>query len=165
MKSSMAQQLKSTLTWVANETLEKLAFLFAFADDERRDDVPEPAVTGWVEFDGLFCGSLFLRVSASVVPELAKNMLGLEDEAEISNEAQQDALKELLNVITGNALPAIAGDQAEFNIGAPEIISSKEARKQISKVPPACVVRLMLEDGYCDVYFFARGQIPELKIE
>ena len=110
----MTQQLKNILTGVTNDTLERLAFLFAFPDDERSQDGPEPAVTGRVEFSGLFCGSLIVRVSTSVIPELASNMLGLEDDAKISGEAQRDAFKELTNVICGNLLPAIAGDQVQM---------------------------------------------------
>jgi len=158
----MAQQLNSILAGVTSDTLEKLAFLFAFPDDERSHDGPEPAVTGRVEFNGMFRGALVVRLSTSVMVELANNMLGLEDDAEISPEAQQDAFKEVLNVVCGNALPAIAGDQVEFNIGAPEILSLKDARKQIGNNTPACLVRLTLEDGYCDVYFFAEGRLPEL---
>lgn len=157
----MKQQLNSILAGVTVDTLERLAFLFAFPDDGRSQDGPEPSVTGRVEFSGLFSGSLVLRVSASVIPELANNMLGLEDDADITNEAQQDALKELSNVICGNVLPAIAGDQAEFTIGAPEMLSATEAQALISRGAAACEVRLMLEDGYCDVYFFSEGKIPE----
>lgn len=165
MEFSMEQQLKSILTAVANDTLEKLAFLFAFADDERVNDGPDPAVVGRVDFNGYFGGSLLMRISTSAMPELANNMLGLDDDAEISNAEQQDALKEILNVICGNALPAIAGDQVEFNIGAPEIISQQDAAKLKSKGKPACVVRLMLEEGFCDLYLFIQGELPELRID
>jgi CheY-specific phosphatase CheX len=160
----MEQQLKSILTAVTNDTLEKLAFLFAFPDDERVNDGPDPAVVGRVEFNGYFDGSLLMRISACAIPELANNMLGLDDDAEISKAEQQDALKEILNVICGNALPALAGDQVEFKIEAPEILSPKDAAKLNQKGKPACVVRLMLEEGFCDVYFFIHGELPELNI-
>ena len=161
----MTQPLKNILTGITNDTLERLAFLFAFPDEDRSQDGPEPAVTGRVEFSGLFCGSLVVRVSTSIIPELAANMLGLEDDAEISVEAQQDAFKELTNVICGNLLPAIAGDQVEFTIGAPETLAASDARNLLSRDTPACVVRLTLEDGYCDVYFFTAGELPESAVK
>jgi chemotaxis protein CheX len=165
MEFSMTQQLKSILSGVVNETLERLAFMFAFPDDDRSQDGPEPAVTGRVEFSGLFCGSLVVRFSTSVIPELTANMLGLADDAEISGEAQRDAFKELINVICGNVLPSIAGDQVEFNIGAPETLSSLDVRELLGRDIPACVVRLMLEGGYCDVYLFTEGELPESAIK
>ena len=105
-----------------------------------------------------------MRISTSVLPELAGNMLGMDDDAEISETEQQDALKEILNVICGNALPAIAGDQVEFSIDAPEVLSPEDAAKLNQQNKPACVVRLMLEDGFCDLYFIAAESLPELSL-
>jgi chemotaxis protein CheY-P-specific phosphatase CheC len=121
-------------------------------------------VVGRVDFNGYFDGRLLMRISACVIPELANNMLGRDDDAEISDSEQQDALKEILNVICGNALPAIAGDQVEFNIVAPEILSQKDAAKLNHEDQPVCVVRLILEEGFCDLYLFIQGELPELKI-
>jgi CheY-specific phosphatase CheX len=151
----MEQQIKNILTVVANETLEKLAFLFAFPDDERRNDGPPPAVTGRVDFNGFFSGSLIMRVSNSVVPEIAVNMLGLDDDSEISVDAQHDAFKEIINVICGNLLPAIAGNQVEFSIRPPVILAEGRTPIELKADNRMCVVRLMLEDGFGDIYFFA----------
>ena len=158
----MEPQLKPILTAIAGDTLEKLAFLFTFGDDERDHDGPDPVMTGRVDFNGHFDGTLGMRISASVIPELAGNMLGADDDAEIPQAEQQDAVKEILNVICGNLLPAIAGDQVEFNIEAPQILSPQDAEKLDQKNKPACVVRLNLEDGFCDLYFSVRGALPEL---
>ncbi len=157
----MERRIKSILTAVTNDTLEKLAFLFAFADDKRVSDSPDPAVAGRIDFSGYFDGFLLMRFAACAIPELANNMLGLDDDARISKAKQQDALKELLNVICGNALPALAGDQVEFNIEAPEIISPEDWAQLNRKGNPACIVRLTLEEGFCDLYFFIQGEFPD----
>jgi len=157
----MDQQIRNIMAVVANETLEKLAFIFAFSDDERVNDGPAPAVTGRVDFNGHFSGALMMRISQGAVTELAANMLGLDDDSEISGGEQQDAFKEMLNVICGNLLPAIAGDQMEFSIGSPAILSEDEARVELDRKDPLSVARLMLEDGFCDLYFFPDGRLPE----
>jgi len=156
----MTQQIRSILAGAATDTLEKLAFLFAFPDAERSHDIPEPAATGRVEFSGFFRGSMVVRISTSVLPELAANMLGATDDAEVSEEAQQDAFKELTNVICGNVLPAIAGDQAEFHITAPAALCAADARSLIRNDTADCVVRLALDEGFCDVYLFIEGKLP-----
>lgn len=161
----MEHKIKSILARVTNETLEKLAFLFTFPDDERDANGPEPAVAGRVDFNGFFSGSLVMRVSASDLQELAVNMLGLDDDAEITLEEQQDAFKEMLNVICGNALPAIAGNQVEFNIGPPRILPEGEMPTEVSGSEPACIVRMMLEEGFCDMHFFVDGPLPEGLLE
>ena len=96
-----------------------------------------------------------MRVSQGAVTELATNMLGLDDNSEISEEEQQDAFKEMLNVICGNLLPAIAGDREEFAIGSPTVLSVEDVRIEPNNEKPLSVVRLMLENGFCDVYLFA----------
>ena len=157
----MERQIRHILTGVANETLGKLAFIFAFADVERVNDGPSPAVAGRVDFNGYFSGYLMMRISQGAVGELAANMLGLDDDCEISDAEQQDAFKEMLNVICGNLLPAIAGDQMEFLIGSPMVLSEDDARMELSQKDPLCVARLMLEDGFCDLYFYPDGPLPE----
>ncbi len=161
MQYSMEQQIRHILTVVANETLEKLAFIFAFADDERVKDGRPPAVTGRVDFNGYFSGALMMRISQGAMGELAANMLGVDDDCEISDAEQQDAFKEMLNVICGNLLPAIAGDQMEFHIGSPAVLSEDDVRIELNPKDPLCVARLMLEDGFCDLYFYAYGRLPE----
>ena len=161
MECLMEQQIRKIMTVVANETLEKLAFLFAFPDDDRVNDGPAPAMTGRVDFNGHFSGELIMRISHSAVTELAVNMLGLDDDCEIAASEQQDAFMEMLNVICGNLLPAIAGDKVEFNIGPPVVLSEDEAEIELNKKKPLCVVRLMLEDGFCDLYFHPDGQLPD----
>ena len=161
----MEQKIKSILARVTSETLERLAFLFTFADDERDNDGPKPAVTGRIKFSGFFAGSLLMRVSSSGIQELAVNMLGLDDDDEISAEDKQDAFKEMLNVICGNALPAVAGKQVEFRIDPPEILSEAAFATVLSGANPECIVRLMLEEGFCDLYFFVKDRLPEFILE
>ena len=158
----MTQQINQILSAVTNDTLERLAFLFTFPDDSRNHEGPEPAMIGSVEFSGLFSGRLVVRISISIIPELAGNMLGMADDDKISIEAQEDAFKELANVICGNVLPAIAGDQVEFSIGAPQMLSAQDAHELLGRDDPAGEVRLMVEGGYCDVYLFTREKLPEL---
>ena len=151
----MKQQIKNILAVITSETLEKLAFLFAFQDDERSKDGPAPAMTGRVEFNGYCSGTLLMRMSQGSAAELATNMLGLDDDSVVSDEEQQDAFKEMLNVICGNLLPAMVDDREEFNIGPPVVLTEGDAATALNGEKPLCVARSMLEDGFCDVYLFA----------
>jgi hypothetical protein len=71
----------------------------------------------------------------------------------------------MLNVICGNLLPAIAGDHVVFNIEAPEIISENDAKTKLDEEKPTCVERLTVEDGFCDVYLFIKGEMPDIIVE
>jgi hypothetical protein len=95
-----------------------------------------------------------------VAPELAVNMLGLDDDVQVSPADQKDALREMLNIICGNLLPALAGDQAVFDIEAPEIFLHTDAGKPEPTVNAAGVARLVLEEGFCDLYLSFKGDPP-----
>ena len=157
----MKAQIDKTLMSTAIETIEKLAFMFSFPDEERLEAFPGPAIAAKVGFNGLFSGSLALRMSSSALTELTVNMLGLDDEAETNEEMQLDAFKELLNVLCGNLLPALAGVEAEFGIDTPQVINDDGENQKIDFQQAASIVRLMFEDGHCDLVLFIDGPLPE----
>jgi hypothetical protein len=121
----MGRELDSALRRAAATTFEQLGFLFA---DGEPDD--EQAGAPWggaaaVEFTGPARGRLEVRVTGDVMPELAANMLGLVPP--LARTIQVDALGEVTNVICGNVLPALAGRDAVFDLGAPRPLDAHAA--------------------------------------
>ena len=153
----MNEQLNEVLSRVAIDTFEKLAFMFAFPDEGDGTAPLEEAVCAGVGFSGPFSGEVDIRISDAVLPELGANMLGMDDEQNVTTEQKQDALKEALNVICGNFLPAIAGEEPIFNMEMPRILSLNE----ISDSEPLMRVRLEFDEGICDVLVFVEGEIPD----
>jgi len=153
-------QIEHILWHVAEDVLGKLAFMFSYPDDEMagadESKPPDVPVTTCVSFKGPFEGSLLMHVSPMILPELAGNMLGLDDEETAGEEEQYDALKELINVICGNLLPEIAGKQALFKVGVPRICRKDE----ISDEKPLVQIRLMVEDEYCELCLYIPGRVP-----
>ena len=159
----MKERLKEALLQAATETLEKLAFMFVFPEDEGDDAATGPMVGVSVAFTGPFEGQLFMTVSAGVLPEMAANMLGVDEEMETTSDQQYDALKETINVICGNLLPAIAGEEAVFNIRMPTILSGSDALDKPTGAEqgaePVCQVTLSFEEGRCQLDLFVEGEI------
>ncbi len=115
------------LAEVTIDTLEKLAFLFA-SPAEAPPEVEESRLTTVrVEFAGAFAGGVEVSLSGPVLAELAANMLGAMDGEPLAPDAQLDALKELANVVCGNMLPALGGEEAEFSIRAPHPVPADAA--------------------------------------
>jgi CheY-specific phosphatase CheX len=115
--------LKETLNTVACRVLEQTAFLF-----------PEPAdlqdginfeefdfIMSKISFSGDKVGEISLIVPSEFCVELSANMLG-EDADGNESEKHKDALKETLNIITGQLLIELYGDKAVFNLTPPEVI-------------------------------------------
>jgi hypothetical protein len=143
----MSQALSRKLVEVTADTLERLAFMFAFPAESAPAMDGERLETVRVEFNGPFCGGLELSLPAATLAELAVNMLGAEDGESLPTEQQHDALKELANVVCGNLLPVLAGDGAEFQLRPPGIV----AAESLAAGAAEAVGYLLLEGGACRV--------------
>lgn len=116
-----------------------------------------------VDFSGPFSGELHVGITNSMLMPLAENMIGVEPGAELpEGVCELDALKELLNVICGNLLPEIEGQEAVFDISAPEVLQKEGAVKsQFSELGNASV---SLDEGKaCFVIFAELDKITPMK--
>lgn len=154
--STYDQQLQQ----VAEETFENLAFMLVMPDDEPLD-ADGPQVTCEVDFSGPFGGRLYLRVSQMMLSPLASNMLGLDFDSDPPSPVQQnDALGELLNVVCGNVLPAIAGTEPLFNVSAPKVLEDADLPTEWQGRQPAGAVHLELDSGSAELVLFLDGAAP-----
>jgi CheY-specific phosphatase CheX len=156
----MSEEIKTILSRTAVKTLEKLAFLFAFTDDDADAGGAAPKVAARVSFAGVFSGTLIMQMPLAALPELTANMLGIEEQQETTPDQQYDALKETLNVICGNLLPAVAGRKPIFDIDPPQIIPENETLKNVNGRKPLCQVTLALDQGSCALFLFTDDRIP-----
>ena len=161
----MRAKLEEIMSQVTIETLEKLAFMFAFPDEDEEGEPGDSMVAGSISFTGPFSGTLIMTISIEALQELAGNMLGLDDGEETTEDHRSDALKETMNVICGNLLPAIAGDEVVFDIGVPGILSADQEMKKGAGIPdglePSAKVNLDLDEGQCVLFLFLDGEIPK----
>lgn len=142
-----AGALNATLMEVASEMLESLAFMFSTPESTDFDPPESDAFrTLSVDFDGPFSGALVLMAAEGTLSELTASMLGAE-ESEVTSEQKEDALKETLNVVCGNLLPRIAGQEAVFNIARPISISRIELEALLQVRQPLAKVMLELDAG------------------
>ena len=150
----MPERLNEILYRVAEEILESLAFMFPVLDEERKK-ISNVFVWGAsISFVGPFSGRMVILASEKILPDLVKNMLGLDAGEEVSLAQQHDALMELLSIVCGNVLPAVAGKKATFNLDVPKILSSEEYDALMKKQDPVSQVTLELENGQTDFILF-----------
>ena len=154
----MNDKVSKTMSRVAIETLEQLAYIFSSPSDEIDMLTPNATVAS-VPFSGPFSGRLMMKIATLPVLELVANMLGI-DENEIDSEQKFDAVKEILNILCGNLLPEIAGNQDIFNIKIPYIISKEELIESENEEVFAATT-LSIDDEMCSIYLFVDSDIPE----
>ena len=139
--------MEQALHQAAILTFEELGFMFPTARlDETELSGENGAVTS-VSFTGAVNGELVLQVGRAMLPIIAANMLG--DDEPVDEEMQRDAFGEIANVICGNALPAIAGSQAVFRLGAPAFNSLSK-----KDVKPDATAYLELEEGFANILLY-----------
>ena len=157
----MHKQTNQIMSRVAVDTMEKLAFMFAFDDDTVDAATTEPSVCAAVAFKGPFSGTLTMQINAADLAEMAGNMLGMDSGDELSAENRLDALKEALNVLCGNILPAIAGSEAVFDIDSPQIIEDTPSGPAADSTRPFAETAFNLEEGACRLALFLNEPITE----
>ncbi|MCP4578349.1 MAG: chemotaxis protein CheX [Deltaproteobacteria bacterium] len=158
----MNDKISKILGGIASETFEGLAFMFGFPEEDENAGSGESMVVTAVGFQGPFSGRMIMAVTQQTVEELTANMLGLDEgEGEISPDDQADALKETVNVICGNLLPAIAGKDAVFDIHPPEILADGSSLEETSHGKLVSVAKLSIDDEPCHLSLYIDGQNSE----
>lgn len=118
---TVKEKMISKIEEVGVRTLEQLAFLFLVPIDAECDH--EDPIEVRVEFEGLYKGAVYLRVSAPMAHEIAQNMLGIDGASDRG--VVEDALKECVNVLCGNILPELFGKREVFKIHGPERVEEE----------------------------------------
>jgi len=114
--------LTATVARVLSRVLEDASFVFT-------DDMPDTARTGALlegsigvslTFTGERRGTFRLWGAPAFAALLAANMTGVDAESPLALEKGADAMKEILNIIVGNALTELYGTSAVFDLGIPQ---------------------------------------------
>lgn len=133
----MTLDVEPILEKVVYRVLEEYAFMFGeLLEEPEPPDVPGPYLQAQMEFVGPLSGSIALTTPETFCTHLAANVLGLDPDDEETTGAATDSLKELLNVICGNLLTDLAGDEPVFDLTVPRVASlTDEAWRTAFAVP------------------------------
>jgi len=144
------------ITKVAEETFGNLAFMLTMPQDEDTDY----SQVAWgygasVAFTGPFSGKLLISITSDMLGPMAENMLGMEPGEKPPEGVEiEDALIELLNVICGNLLPAIASNEVVFNIEGPEMLEDPNLPEIMQQHQFAGDSILLLDSGVAFLKLF-----------
>jgi hypothetical protein len=100
--------------------------VFIFSDP--LDESGRPVLDTWecrgvaLDFTGYLNGSMALWSGEEFLKSSTANMLGVDEESEPAREKAMDALKEILNIIVGNLLTTLYGQEPVFDLGIPRVL-------------------------------------------
>jgi len=142
----MTEHLQETVTTTFVDVVEKLTFMFG--EHVAMDDVApghEPWTEARMAFSGDVTGSLAVIVPQSLQPEIAANILGLDHDMLQQTEVLNDALREMLNVVCGHVIRALAGPSCHFDLVTPQNVElSPEELRELMDDPDTTAY--MLDD-------------------
>ena len=146
------------LNEVVFDVFEKLAFMFGEVAD--REEISR-AATDYARVSMAFSGqsakgTLLLAVPADFSAEIAANVLGVDPDDELVATQADDALKEMLNVICGNLLTAVVGEQPVFDLTVP-VVSSLDADGWSSLLHRLDTRVFLVDDNPVLVQFICEG--------
>ena len=120
---------------------EQMAFMFG--ETVEADDIKSQSqkfkIAG-MTFTGDMSGSLEMIIEEGMGSVIASNILGIEPEDEKAARFGADSFKEMLNVVCGQCLTNIAGEEPVFNLSVPDI-RDIDAEKWQSSFYPLISVR------------------------
>lgn len=128
---------KEIISQMSITVLEETAFIFS--DELEEEDRQEVNVNQWapngyvVNFTGEHAGSIHFWGDKDFAKLIAVNMLGYSEDEEIPDKVIDDSLKELTNVLTGNMLTSLFGEEPLFDLSVPEKISHDTIDQDINK--------------------------------
>lgn len=152
----MSNALETKLYQAAARTFEDVCFLLTVREAAPEQPAPSEREIGVrIAFDGVFHGALEITCPRSIALQLANSMLGGDSP---SAQQLQDAFGEISNVITGNLLPAIAGSQLVFDVGAPGKLEGQPALSW----RPCARVRMRSDEGPIDLVLYIDEGLEEV---
>jgi chemotaxis protein CheY-P-specific phosphatase CheC len=107
-------------TDVLCNVLEEFAFLFPVPVSNNMLSIPEEtSIETSTTFNGPDSGQLILLLPTPLCEQVAANVLGIDPGDPTTTQRCHDAAQELLNIICGQLLTAIYGEQEVFNLSPP----------------------------------------------
>lgn len=132
----LKSEVNDTTLQVVGRVLEETAYLFT----DEIEDSEIPSTESWdaegvklffTEHNGTRCGAVHLWVTKGFASLAASNMLGIDEDDAQASEKGMDALREILNVILGNLLTEVYGEEPVFDINLPTNLGPEHLKEDI----------------------------------
>jgi len=131
------------------DVAEKAAFLLGFPGEKAEYAPPRSAwLRAEITVGGDAVGRLVLWVPAAAAAVMAADLLGEEPEEARAEALAADAVGELLNVVAGQAITALAGEQVSYRLSLPEVGPATEPAAREALAGDDCLLFSIDEEPY-----------------
>ncbi len=141
----MSELSKEMLQAVISSILEESAFVFLSVADPP-PPFEEEILEASLPFSGPGAGTLVITATTSFAANLAANLLGT-DESDPSNaEHASDAFGEIVNIIGGEFVNALFGDDVSCHLGVPDVKKVSAKKHDKNQAAASCAIALISDE-------------------
>lgn len=140
--------LNDTVVDAAREVFETMIFMDLEACSDAGAAITGTALLGSITFKGSIEGCLTVCVSRQCAERIAKNMLGMAPEQEMSIEEASDAIGEVANMVMGSIKTRLLNTYPVIEVSIPSVIMGQTLKNSLgeSAVKTRIYARLNEED-------------------
>ena len=140
--------LNEVLLESAKEIFETMIFMDLTEVTEPDKDIEGETLLGSITFKGSLEGCLTICCSTSCAQSIARNMLGLDTDDELTDEDTCDAIGEVSNMVMGSVKKRVSDSFKDIQVSIPSVISGKELKNNLGDVAKKISTMVNIEDEY-----------------
>ena len=140
--------LSDILLESAKEIFETMIFMDLAEVTEPDQDIDGDALLGSITFRGNLEGCLSICCGTACAQSIARNMLGLDADDELTEEDTCDAIGEVANMVMGSVKKRIADSFGDIQVSIPTVISGKKLKNNLGDETTKISIMVNIEDEY-----------------
>ena len=142
-----------TVLAAAQEVFSTMIFLeIKESAEQQRNIENDDTVLGLISFKGDLEGCLGIHCSLSAAKTIAKNMLAMEPDEEISKAEICDAIGEVANMVMGSIKTSLQETVANLDVSIPTVVKGRELDNNLSDGTSEVSVKLDIADEHFVVF-------------
>ena len=133
----------------AKEVFETMIFMNLEESCDPEQHIEGNTILGSITFNGELNGCLAIRCNMICAKAIARNMLGMDENEEITHEDIYDALGEVTNMVMGSIKSKLQDSVGNFQVSIPTIVTGQEIETSLSEgVLGKCFSKVSIDDKY-----------------
>ena len=155
--------MKDVLLESAKEVFETMVFMELAEAIDTNPTVDENDLMGLITFKGDINGCLGIRCSKSCGENIAKNMLGMDPDEQISSEQTYDAIGEITNMVMGSVKVRIEPQTGSIQVSIPSVVQGQKLTNSLGEREDKSVAVVDIEgQDWAELSFLCRHETGDI---
>lgn len=133
----------------AKEVFETMIFMNLEECCDSEQHIEGNTILGSITFNGELSGCLAICCNFICAKAIARNMLGMDENEEITHEEIYDAIGEVTNMVMGSIKSKLQNSVGNFQVSIPTIVTGREIETSLSEgALGTCFSKVSIDNEY-----------------